>query len=155
MSSRYKTKPEPAATPDEITRRFAEYRKLAGASDALAERADREKQWLKAQAQEFGTEDDKGSRFVGLREAIDGFLSLKAEKRVRRDLDANMATSILKKKKLLKQCQKTVVMLDEDAVLALIFRGKISKAEEAAMYNETVSWAFVPNKKPVFDAAGD
>ena len=148
--TKFKVKPEPLAAPSEIVRRFTEYRKLSAAAQGFGERADLIKQWLKGQAQEAGVEDEKGSRFLALAEPVDGMRTLKAEKRTSHVLDANMAEFILKKKKLLKACQRTITILDEDAVLALIFEGKISKAEENEMYTERVTWAFIPMAKATF-----
>jgi hypothetical protein len=68
-----------------------------------------------------------------------------AIRRVRRTsqrLNEAAAMALLKRKKLLEQCTRTEVVLDEDALLAAAFEGKLTDAELQALYEESENFAF-------------
>ena len=49
---------------------------------------------------------------------------------------------LLTRKNLLAECTKTEVVLDEDALLAAIFEGKITDKDAAGIYDESENFAF-------------
>lgn len=68
-----------------------------------------------------------------------------AIRRVRRTaqrLDEVAAMVLLKRKNLLAQCTRTEVVLDEDALLAAAFEGKLTDVELQSLYQETENFAF-------------
>lgn len=97
--------------------------------------------WL----EQYGEADDKGHLRLPLRN-IAGFAGLKYEKRVSRHLDPDAAERILAKKRLLKQCQTTITVLDESAIELLMFNKKLTDEEYAEIFPSSETWAFKPEK---------
>jgi hypothetical protein len=66
------------------------------------------------------------------------------ERRERRSntLDQERALALIKKKGLTDECTETIVVLNEDALLAANFRGDITDKELATLYTESTSYAF-------------
>lgn len=96
---------------------------------AYAERQKTLRDRLAELVEQFGDTDSDGHIFLDLPREIDGFGSLKWEKRVSRSLDADKAEDMLKGKRLLKSCQTTITVLDESKIEALVFQGKITTEE--------------------------
>jgi hypothetical protein len=68
-----------------------------------------------------------------------------AIRRVRRSsqrLNEVAAMALLTRKNLLAECTRTEVVLDEDALLAAIFEGKLTDAEASSIYDESENFAF-------------
>ena len=57
-------------------------------------------------------------------------------------LDDEKALEFLDKKGLYDECTEKITVLNEDAILAANFEGRITDAEMAALYNENVTYAF-------------
>jgi hypothetical protein len=57
-------------------------------------------------------------------------------------LDTDKAMALIKKKGLQESCLTTIVVVDEDALLAANFEEKISDKELAAIYEEKDTYAF-------------
>lgn len=68
--------------------------------------------------------------------------SIKRLRRSSQVLDTNKAMDLITSKGLLEQCTTTEVVLNEDALLAAAFEGKISDAELQALYSEVEQFAF-------------
>jgi hypothetical protein len=97
------------------------------------------KDMLKDYLERLGDEDDKGSFWVQFDKPLTDpagklVTSVKSEKRVRTSLDEDLAESLLQRLGLLEQCQTTITVLDEDAILALNFSGDLSDEELQSIY---------------------
>jgi hypothetical protein len=71
--------------------------------------------------------------------------SVGAIRRVRRTsqrLNEVAAMALLQRKKLLEQCTRTEIVLDEDALLAAAFEGKLTDDEVQSLYEESENFAF-------------
>lgn len=112
---------------------------------------ERAKNWL----MESGEEDEKGNRWwypdVELADpegkAVE---SVKLERRAPVVLDEEVAEEILRDLGFWEVCtvKETIVTLDEDAILALNFEGKLSDEDLQKMYVDgKVTWAFKVNKE--------
>lgn len=115
---------------------------------------ERAKKWL----QEVGDEDEKGNRWwypapgSDLIRDPDGNAveSVKLERRAPVILDEEAAEEILRDLGFWEACtvKETIVTLDEDAILALNFEGKLSDDDLQKMYTDgKVTWAFKVNKE--------
>lgn len=89
-----------------------------------------------------GEEDDKGSLFVAPSEDS-GVKEITKQRRVSVSVDQGALEKLLRDKGLYEECSKTITVVDEDAVNAAVFEGKISEAEFAACVQRKVSWALV------------
>jgi hypothetical protein len=57
-------------------------------------------------------------------------------------MDQDKAMALLKKKKLVEECTSTITVINEDAVLAANYGGKITDKELAAIYSDSTTYAF-------------
>lgn len=96
--------------------------------------------------EQFGETDDKGHIRLSLRNTVAGFAGMKYERRVSHRLDEDAAEKILAKKRLLKQCQTTITVLDEAKIELLVFNGKLTDEERAEIFPSSETWAFKPEK---------
>lgn len=92
--------------------------------------------------------DEKGSEFLDLVGVVNNPLKdgaevtqIKREKRISKSLDEDAALELLDTLGLRDQCLMTIQVLDEEAILALNYTGKISDEDLKAMYSETTTWA--------------
>jgi hypothetical protein len=74
--------------------------------------------------------------------SIKSIVGIERRKRTSNTLDQEKALALIKKKGLTDECTETIVVLNEDAVLAANFRGDITDKELAALYSESTSYAF-------------
>lgn len=120
--------------------------------ERTAAEEDRDKKELLAALEASGQSTDEGHRRIPLTEEYlyvnpkgeeKVVTSLLRQRRVSQNLDEEATMALLKKKKLTESCVKTITVLDEDAVLAANYEGKISDKELAALYTDTESFAFV------------
>ena len=89
-----------------------------------------------------GEPDDKGSLWYELPEEVDGVTKLYKQKRVTQALNETVAEVHLKKLDLWDQCTQEVVVIDEDAVLALGFKKEIPADVMQEIFEERVNYAF-------------
>lgn len=90
-----------------------------------------------------GELDDKGSRTFTLPVPVGDVLAIKRERRVSQSLNEDAAFDLIKKYDLSDSCLEIVYVVNEDALLAANFAGKIPDDEIAALYSEKESFAFV------------
>ncbi len=102
------------------------------------------KQTLMDYIADNGIEDGDGHQWV----TVDGHGSIKRERRVSSSLDENAAKAWLRKRGRLAECLKRVVVtrFDEDQFLAVLYEEDVSDAERKRLYDETITYAFVPGK---------
>lgn len=111
-----------------------QYLTVKGQAEDFAKRQKTLRDRLVDYIEQFGEEDSDGHIFLDLPVEIDGFSALKWEKRVSRNLAADEAEVLLKKKRLLTSCQTTITVLDESKIEALFFEGKITEEEWDEMF---------------------
>lgn len=124
--------------------------------ERTAAEEDRDKKELLAAIEAAGQPTDEGHRRIALTEEYvyvnpkgveETVTAILRQRRVSQVLDEEATMALLKKKKLLESCTRTITVLDEDAVLAANYEGKISDAELSALYSENESFAFVMEKE--------
>lgn len=93
-----------------------------------------------------GEADDKGHLWYPLPEEVDGYVSLKRERRVSQSLDLEEAERILKEKGLDSRCFVTMPVLNEDEVMACLYEGLLTEEEVDTMFPKKITWAFIPSK---------
>ena len=71
---------------------------------------------------------------------------IERRERVSTTLDDDKALALLARKGLTGQCTQTVVVVDEDAILAANYAGQITDKELAALYSESSTFAFYPTE---------
>jgi hypothetical protein len=69
---------------------------------------------------------------------------IQRQRRVSQPLDEQRALAFLKQKGLLEACTSTVLVLNEDAILAANYSGDITDDELKGLYDEIETFAFYP-----------
>jgi len=97
---------------------------------------------LKEQCMKLGTKDDKDSLLMEL----DGII-IKNEARISVRLNEDEAEALLKKKKLWKDCVKTITVIDEDKLSSLYTLNKLSDNEMKSITTKSTIYALKVTKK--------
>ena len=120
--------------------------------ERTATEEDRDKKELMSALAEAGVETEEGHRRITLDDEYDyvdpkGYVkrvaSILRQRRVSQSLDEDATMKLLAKKGLTTRCTRTIIVLDEDQVLAANYEGKITDRELAALYSESENFAFV------------
>ena len=94
-----------------------------------------------------GEVDGSGNLFVELSSEIDGVTMLQKQKRVSRKIDPQMADNLIVSKGLESELYKTIQVIDEDALMAALYEGKLTEEEVDLMYPQKIVWALILNKR--------
>jgi hypothetical protein len=99
-----------------------------------------------AVVQEIGEENDKGSLVLPINDEVSNTASVIKQRRVSKVFDEDKATSLLAEKGLADSCTKIITVLDQDAVMAAYYDGKLTDEDIETMFPEKVSWALILEK---------
>jgi hypothetical protein len=135
-----------AASFTKIKTLFSEYVGLSKQRKTLEAREGELKKMLATIVEMDGYTDDKGSEYVDFKEPIEGFAGLKRERRVYQTLDEDKAFEVLAQKKLTQLCTRTITVVDQDAVQAAFYDGKLTQDDIDAMFTVKINYAFIPRK---------
>jgi hypothetical protein len=135
-----------AASFTKIKTLFSEWVGIKAQRETFEKRESELKKMLSAIVETDGYTDDKGSEYVDFKEPIDGYAGMKRERRVRQEMNEDKALQVLAKKKLTNTCTRTITVVDEDAVQAAFYDGKLSQDDIDAMFVTRISYAFIPRK---------
>ena len=114
-----------------------EYQDLKDLIDKYTIRLNSLKKELSDQVDEFGSEDEKGNKWLPL-----GNFQLKRERRASVSFDAKTAEVWAKGKGLWADVVETIEVVSEDKVLSLGWRDEELKKDIDSMYTTKESWAF-------------
>lgn len=98
---------------------------------------------IKAFVQEAGEPDDQGHLWVNFDEPVDGCVALQMQRKVSKPLNEEKATAILEKAGLYAECTTTVTVIDQDAIMAAHYAGKLTEDEVDAMFPPSISFALL------------
>jgi len=93
-----------------------------------------------------GEVDGSGNLFVELPSEIEGVKTIQKQRRVSRKINPEMADNVIMSKGLESELYKTIQIIDEDALMAALYEGKLTEEEIELMYPEKVVWALILNK---------
>lgn len=93
-----------------------------------------------------GEVDGGGNLFVELPSEIEGVKTIQKQRRVSRKINPEMADNVIASKGLESELYKTIQVIDEDALMAALYEGKLTEEEIDLMYPEKVVWALILNK---------
>lgn len=135
-----------------VVRDFTQAMTLRAQATQISSRANKLKESLKDYVSISGKVDsDKGHMTVEFPEPIlvDGvtFTGMTNQRRQTVFLNEDTAKEILTERGVLKDAVETVEQLVQDKIFALYQEEKLSDDDMAAMFETTVTWAFVPVKK--------
>ena len=134
------------ADENDLINRTKKYAFLKAQLDFL----EKEQKELRAQLFEAldaeGVEDDKGNIIIELPQEVEGYFSVVKQRRVSRKIDEDKAAEIITSKGLEDTLYKTVITVDEDALMAALYEDVLTEEEIDAMYPQSVTWALVLKK---------
>lgn len=133
--------------PELVTTQVREYSKLKESIDFLETRQAELREKLFAHLDGEGEPDDKGNIFIELDSAINDVVRIEKQRRVTRKLDELTAEQVIETLGLGDEVYKTVRVLDEDALMAAHYEGKISEEDIELMFPAKVVWALRLAKK--------
>lgn len=135
------------ADPDNFETQVREYARLKATMDMLESRQKELRESLFAALDEQGFEDDKGNVVIELPNEIEGVVRLEKQRRVSRKVDELAAEEIISEKNLEEELYTTVRIVNQDAIMAALYEGKLSEDEVDRMYPPIVTWALRAAKR--------
>lgn len=139
--------PREFANPDDPQSQIREYIKLAQAIDSLEERKKDLRTKLFELLDAEGEEDEKGNVLYQFDSPIDGVTRLEKQRRATRKLDDEKAEEIIESAGISDDVYKMVRVIDEDALMAAYYEGKVTEDQIDEMFPTTVVWALRTPKK--------
>ena len=130
-----------------IKREIQQYVSLKDEVTSLESRVTVLKKRITGYVEDLGSANEKGSLVLPITDDVTGTTAVVKQRRVSKMFDESAAEALLNSKGLFETCTKTVVTLDQDAVMAAYYDGKLTDADIETMFPEKVTWALVLEKK--------
>lgn len=135
------------ADPDDFNSQVREYLMVKQSIDVMEKRQKELRDKLFEIIETDGEEDDKGNIVLPLPAEIDGVVRIEKQRRVTRALNEDAAEAVITEKNLEEELYKTIRVVDEDAVMAAHYEGKLTEEEIEQMFPAKVVWALRTAKK--------
>lgn len=132
--------------PEDLTSQVREYVKLKQTLDALTARQKELREKLFEQIDQSGEEDDKGNVQLELGFDVDGVVRIEKQRRVTRKLNELKAEEIIETLGLSEEVYEMKRVINEDALMAAHYEGKISEEDIDSMFPSNVVWALTTKK---------
>lgn len=133
--------------PESVEAQVREYVKVKATIDLMETRSKELREKLFERLDTEGVEDDKGNILFELPENIEGVVKLEKQRRVSRKLNEPKAEEILNERGLYSEIFVMKPTLDEDALMAAFYEGKITEEELDEMFPASTVWALRTLKK--------
>lgn len=127
--------------PDDLESQVREYAKLKASIEFMESRQKELREKLFAAFEAEGFEDDKGNLQLPLENSVEGIVRLEKQRRVSRKLNEPKADEILTELGIKDDIFVLKPVLEEDALMAAFYEGKITEEQLDDMYPSTVTWA--------------
>jgi hypothetical protein len=111
--------------------------------DLLNDRKSFVRERIEKITEEIGEPDAKGHIVVSIDDSVSGVSKVTRQRRVSKNFNSEIAYNILGSKNLQERCMKQVVVLDEEAVMAVYNEGLLTDEDIDAMFPEKIIWATV------------
>jgi len=98
---------------------------------------------LREGIKELGVEDDRGHIVVDIDDDLTGIKKVMQQRRVSKNLDMDVAETVLKEKGLYDRCVVMVPALDEQEIMAAYYDNLITEEDIDLMFPAKVSWSLV------------
>jgi hypothetical protein len=132
--------------PESLEAQVREYIKVKSVLEQMESRQRELREKLFSKIDEGGFEDDKGNISLEFDAVIEGIARLEKQRRVTRKLDETVAEGIIETRGIGDEVYKTVRVIDEDALMATMYEGKITEDELDQMFPAKVVWALTLKK---------
>lgn len=134
------------ADPNDISFKVREYLQVKKTAEEMEARQKELRDELISSIDELGYEDGDGNYQLELDNEIFGIVRLEKQRRVKRTLDEDKAEAIIEANELGDEVYKMVRTIDEDALMAAHYEGKISEYELDEMFPAKITWALMTKK---------
>lgn len=121
-----------------IQKELAQFLSLREQIKLLTERETELKLRLKDAAQKLGEVDSKGHVVLQV-----GDTKLTNQRKVSNQLNAEVAEKIITEKGLLEDCMPFVRKLDQDAIMAALYKDQLTEEDIKQMFPEKITYAFL------------
>ena len=135
------------SVPDDLESQVREYIKLKATMESLESRQKELREKLFAKIDEDGFEDDKGNVVLELAATVEEVVRLEKQRRVTRKIDEIKADEVIAEKQLGDEVYEMKRVINEDALMAAHYEGKISEEELDEMFPAKIVWALTTKKK--------
>ena len=98
---------------------------------------------IKTVLQDDGYTDDQGHLWIDFEEPVDGVVALQMQRKVSKSLNEDKAEAILRKAGIYDDCVQHIEVLDQEAIMAALYAGKLTEADVDAMFPVTESFALL------------
>lgn len=136
----------PDSNLDPLRKEVQQYVFLKEEVTAIESRVGTLRKRILAAVDELGEVNDKGSLVLPIDDKVSNTASVIKQRRVSKVFDEDKANDVLKDKGLFESVTKTIVVLDQDAVMAAYYDGKLTDEDIESMFPEKVSWALILEK---------
>jgi hypothetical protein len=128
---------------EDLRTSLRQYLSLKGEVELLTNRINTLKSRLTEHVETNGQTDEKGHVSLSVEDPIKGDVTLTKQRRVSKNLDINTAEALLAERGIKEECIKMVPTLDDAAIMAAFYQGKLSEADIDAMFPEKITYAFI------------
>jgi hypothetical protein len=132
--------------PDDVKSQIREFVLLKASLEVMEARSKELRDKLMAQLDSEGYEDEKGNIQFDLPESVEGIVRLEKQRRVTRKLNEPKAEEILEANGL-EEVFELKKVVNEDALMAAFYEGKITEDELDQMFPASTIWALRTLKK--------
>jgi hypothetical protein len=133
--------------PESLEAQAREYFKVKASMDILESRSKELRESLFGFMEQGGYEDEKGNIQLDFPAPIDGFVRLEKQRRVTRKLNELVADEIIEEAGLADEVYEMKRVINEDALMAAFYEGKITEEQLDEMFPPNVVWALRTLKK--------
>jgi hypothetical protein len=125
-----------------------QYVALKDEVETLSKRQTELKTRLTKTIDEFGSTDERGHIVLSVPTdtSEEDDLQIMKQRRVSKNLDMDLAETILTKKGLKDKCVKMVPQIDEAAIMAAFYEGYLTEEDIDTMFPSKVTYAFIVGK---------
>jgi hypothetical protein len=147
MARAAQEEPREIYDPNDFNSQVREFIRLKETIESLDKRQKELRDKLMDAVDEDGYEDEKGNILYEFETPVDGVVRLEKQRRATRKLDELKAEELIEAKGISEDVYKMVRVIDEDALMASFYDGKITEEELDEMFPVNVVWALRTPKK--------
>lgn len=128
---------------EDLRTSLRQYLSLKGEVELLTNRINTIKARLTEHVETNGQVDDRGHVNLSVEDPIKGEVTLTKQRRVSKNLNIDVAEKLLEERGIKDECIKMVPVIDDAAIMAAFYQGKLSEADIDSMFPEKVTYAFI------------
>ena len=128
---------------EDLRTSLRQYLSLKGEVELLTNRVNTLKTRLTEHVESNGETTEKGHLTLTVEDPIKGEITLTKQRKVFKNLDITVAEKLLEERGIKEQCIRMIPTLDESAIMAAFYEGKLSEADIDSMFPEKITYAFL------------